>query len=140
MTGPEIYKYTTEGKRVDVFTAVPDYYRPLDEDFPPRGTFNPGSPGMGQLMSSFTMPVNLWALGSRILLLSWSDPKSKSGVQIYDTDGHLLAESHGFETWVKHAEEGRVYVVNQPDARDDGTVPNPSIDVYQYTGPREHQQ
>lgn len=109
----------------------------MKEDLPARDEFVPASRTVGAFFQSVTMPDGLYLLDDGLLPIRFVDHKAKSGIRIFNTKGQLLGQASGFKRHVRHAEEGRIYVVNTPGADENGLASNPPVDVYRYIDPRK---
>ncbi len=131
----KIYKYDRSGRLVQTIGRTPKRHRAPPQDLP-SGVSKRLFTVLQEVMGQSTLTFGLFPLDEDLIMLQYKHGREGFGFQVYNRQGRLLAEDFGMQYQFITAKEGRVYRVVQPELDADGTLPNPFIEVYRYTGPK----
>lgn len=126
---PEIFKFNSEGQLINSFAKFPTYFRHVEKDLKQN---NPVQimHELPILLNHKTLVHGMFLYDEDILLLVFDNQKF-FGLQFVNTSGeYLLNEELFIDRPVLSAKNGKIYLLNQPDLKNN-FLPNPEIEVYE---------
>lgn len=98
------------------------------------------SPDLERLFSALrkwtgTTTTSIFELTDQTIMIQYVNGSRGTGYQVFTKDGLLIAEELGLNSVFLHGENGFAYRPVQPSLDNQGVLPNPYIEVYQFITP-----
>jgi len=132
VSGPEIFKYSSQGKLLATFNHRPSYYVQIDSDLPDFNNPMEFFKKSREILQNVTQTFSICLLTPEILLVQYYVAANKLfAFDLCTLNGeYLLNHDFFYKDKILAAKNGRIYMTYQPDARADGYIPNPIIHIY----------
>ena len=122
------------GSPIRVFRTNKSWFRPITGDVPDPFDPNSVDQHMGRIVDNKSMVENVLLLDHDLVMIQYHNGNRGFGLQVFDETGRAVTEILGAMDYFLHASNGLAYRVVQPDANKNGHLPNPHVELYEYTG------
>ena len=126
-----------EGRPVRVFEFENRWFRQINQDVP--DPFDPDSRRLDRNLRRVdrnkSMVENILLLDDDLVMIQYHNGADRgAGLQVFDDTGNLVTELVQGDDFFTYARDGLAYRVVQPDIDELGNLPNPVLEVFEYTG------
>ena len=135
---PNILKLTRDGTVVSRIAHRTSWFRDVSQDLPgvDRNNLAALIQANGRLRATSTLTSNLFDLTDHLIMVQYINADRGDGYQVFTKEGQFIAQELDIRVSFKHGAGGLVYRVVQQDVDDQGELPNPYIEVYQFNTPQ----
>jgi len=136
LTGPEVYVFNSNGDLIDTLKRSPSFFKPIESDLVAENTTQSIVFETKKLMKGKTFVHSLFLLEEDKLLMQYMHDRSKTIIDIFDLNGKPLVD-RGILTdnyIIALAKSRKAYVITQPGWDQNKELPNPRLEVYEFTG------
>ena len=132
---PTITVYDREGGVLQVIDEAPSYFKSIDADIRHYSQPERGMPAISKALENSTILYSMFLLDEERILVQYHNQSEgdRYRIGILGTNGEWILDPEvEIETPIYLAKDGFVYTMSQAGPDQQGHIPNPSIEVYQY--------